>query len=270
MRIKTIKTDKVISNGESLSTILDKYLTTFKEHSILAITSKIVSICEGRVIKIGDADKKQLISQEAELLLPEESKYNITLTIKNNLLIPTAGIDESNGNGFYVLWPSDPQNTANKVRDYLRNRFSLKQVGVIITDSKTTPLRWGTTGVAIAHTGFSALNNYIGKPDIFGRALKVTKANIMDALAVTAVLIMGEGDEQTPLAVIKNIPLVQFQDRNPTEEELDELKISLDDDLYAPLLKAVKWKKGGNFLKPKSFVLVDPEGVEPSTFSMPY
>ncbi len=81
---------------------------------------------------------------------------------------------------------------------------------------------------------------------------------------------MGEGNEQTPLAVIKNIPFVQFQDRNPTEEELDELKISLDDDLYAPLLKAVKWKKGGNFLKPKSFVLVDPEGVEPSTFSMPY
>lgn len=246
MKIKVIKTDKIISNGESLYTILDRYLTALKEHSILAITSKIVSICEGRVIKIEDADKKQLISQEAELLLPqEESKYNITLTIKNNLLIPTAGIDESNGNGYYVLWPSAPQKTANNVRDYLCNRFSLKQVGVIITDSKTTPLRWGTTGVAIVHSGFSALNNYIGKPDIFGRELKVTKANIMDALAVVAVLIMGEGNEQTPLAVIENIPFVQFQDRNPTEEELDELKISLADDLYAPLLKAVKWRKGG-------------------------
>lgn len=250
MKIKVIKTDKIIPNGESLYAILDRYLTTLKEHSILAITSKIVSICEGRVIKTEDADKKQLIRQEAELLLPQEgSKYNITLTIKNNLLIPTAGIDESNGSGYYVLWPSAPQKTTNNVRDYLCNRFSLKQVGVIITDSKTTPLRWGTTGVAVVHSGFSALNNYIGKPDIFGRELKVTKANIMDALAVAAVLVMGEGNEQTPLAVIEDIPFVQFQDRNPTEEELNELKISLDDDLYAPLLKAVKWRKGGNFEK---------------------
>lgn len=250
MKIKVIKTNKIIPNSESLYAILDRYLTTFKEHSVFAITSKIVSICEGRVIKIEDADKKQLINREAELLLPpEENKYNITLTIKNNLLIPTAGIDESNGNGYYVLWPFTPQNTANNVRDYLCNRFSLNQVGVIITDSKTTPLRWGTTGVAVVHSGFLALNNYIGKSDIFGRELRVTKANIMDALAVTAVLIMGEGSEQTPLAVIEDIPFVQFQDRNPTEEELNELKISLDDDLYAPLLKAVKWRKGGSFEK---------------------
>ena len=55
---------------------------------------------------------------------------------------------------------------------------------------------------------------------------------------------MGEGSEQTPLAVISDIPFVHFQDRNPTEEELAELKISIEDDVYAPLLKAANWKKG--------------------------
>jgi F420-0:gamma-glutamyl ligase len=48
---------------------------------------------------------------------------------------------------------------ANEVRAYLGERFSCRQVGVVIIDSKTTPLRWGVTGVAIAHSGFLALND---------------------------------------------------------------------------------------------------------------
>ena len=30
-----------------------------------------------------------------------------------------AGIDESNGDGNYVLWPKDLQNSANTIRDIL-------------------------------------------------------------------------------------------------------------------------------------------------------
>ena len=246
MKITAIKTDKITpTRRQDLYSVLDKHLGVFREKSILAIASKIVSICEGRTMKIGDRAKEELIKEEAEYFLPSRrSKYNITLTIKNNILIPTAGIDESNGNGYYILWPTNPQKTANEIREYLCRRFSLKEVGVIVTDSKTSPLRWGTTGIAIAHSGFSALNNYIGKPDIFGRKLKVTKANIMDGLAAAAVAVMGEGNEQTPLATIENIPFVQFKRRNPTERELLELKISLKDDLYALLLQSVKWRKG--------------------------
>ena len=244
MKVSAIKTEKIIPNNKDLFSILDRYVKVFPEKSILAITSKIVSICEGRVVKTEDADKKELIRKEAEYFYHfEKSKYDLTLTIKNSLLIPNAGIDESNGNGHYILWPSNPQKTANSAREYLINRFSLKKVGVIITDSKTTPLRIGTTGVCIAHSGFLALKNYIGQPDIFSRKLEMTKANIMDALAATAVALMGEGNERLPLVVIEDIPFVKFQERNPSKAELDELKISINDDLYAPLLKGVKWEK---------------------------
>lgn len=244
MKISAIRTEKIVPNGKVLFSVLDRHIKHFQEKSILAITSKIVSICEGRIAKIGDVDKKKLIKQEAEYFLPlEEDKYDITLTIKNNILIPNAGIDESNGNGYYVLWPSNPQKTANDVRKYLLDRFSLKNIGVIVTDSKTDPLRMGTTGICIAHSGFLALNNYIGQPDIFGWKLKVTKANIIDALAAAAVAVMGEGSEQTPLAIIEDIPFVKFQRRNPSKTELQGLKIDLEDDLYAPLLKGVKWEK---------------------------
>lgn len=245
MIISTIKTEKITPGKQDLLSILDEYVKSIKEKSVLAVTSKIVSICEGRVVKIGEIDKEKLIEKEADYFLSErERNYGITLTIKNNLLIPSAGIDESNGAGYYILWPSNPQKTANRVRQYLCQRFSLKRVGVIITDSKTSPMRWGVTGVALAHSGFSALKDYIGKPDIFNRKLKFTKANIADGVAAAAVLAMGEGNEQTPLALITDAPFVEFQSRNPTQKEISDLQISLKEDLYASLLKGVKWLKG--------------------------
>jgi dihydrofolate synthase / folylpolyglutamate synthase len=144
------------------------------------------------------------------------------------------------------LWPKDPQKTTNEVRQYLRKKFGLEKVGIVITDSKTNPLRWGVTGVSIAHSGFAPMNDYIGTGDIFGKKLKYTKTNIMDALGGVAVLTMGEGKEQTPLAIVEDIPFVNFQQRNPTQKELKEVRIGmLKDDLYRELLQSVQWQKGG-------------------------
>src|SRR3989304_9072914 len=207
MQVRTIKTEKIIPRSIGLFELLDKYINEVSEESILAIASKVVSICEGRVAPVEGSDKDELVKKEADFYLPkEENDYNIYLTIKNNILVPTAGIDESNGGGYYILWPKNPQKTGNQIREYLTKRFNVKWVGVIITDSKTTPLRWGTTGVAIAHSGFLALRDYIGTPDIFGKDFLMTKAAIADSLAVSAVLALGEGNEQTPLAVISDIP----------------------------------------------------------------
>ncbi len=245
MHITSIKTNKVIRGQDVLVDILDRYLKTCPENSVLAVTSKIVAICEGRVVSVTDTDKDELIKQESDYYLPRTaSKYDTMLTINRNILIPAAGIDESNGNGYYILWPADPQKSANTVREYLKKRFGLHQVGVIITDSKTTPLRWGTTGISLAHSGFAALNSYIQKPDIFGRNLKMTKANVTDALSAAAVLAMGEGNEQTPLALMEDLPFVKFQPRNPIQKELQELHIALEDDVYAPVLMGARWKKG--------------------------
>lgn len=245
MKVTSIRVKKITVSDNNLFRILDKYLPKIEEKSVVAITSKIVSICEGRVTKIDNQNKKSLIKKESSLFLSERnSRYGFILTIKNGLLIPSAGIDESNGNNYYVLWPSDPQKSVNQIREYLRKRFKLKSVGVIMTDSKTTPLRWGTTGVCLAYSGFYGLNNFIGKPDLFGREMKVTKVNVADGLAATAVLTMGESNEQTPLAIISDVPFIRFNHKNPSRKELTEFSIKIEDDLYAPLLTSVKWKKG--------------------------
>jgi putative folate metabolism gamma-glutamate ligase len=247
MIVTAYKTHKILPN-EDLFEILDKYLPKLQEKSVVAIASKIVGICEGRVVKIdekSDEQKDELVKQEAEYYLPREyNQYGFMLTINNNILVGNAGIDESNSNGNFSLWPKDPQKSANKIREYLVQKHKLENLGVTLTDSKLTPLRWGVTGCTVAHSGFKALNNYIGKPDIFGRLMIAEQSNVSDSLATAAVAVMGEGDEQQPLAVIKDVTFVNFQKRNPTQEELDALKIKLEDDIYASLLTAVDWKKG--------------------------
>ena len=70
--------------------------------------------------------------------------------------------------------------------------------------------------------------------------------NVVDRLAAAAVLIMGEGNEQTPLAVVTNLPFVEFTSSKQTKKELDSLHIELAEDVYAELIKSVKWKKGGS------------------------
>lgn len=245
MNVLPIKTEKVLAGEQTIFTFLDTALSDLPERSILAITSKVISLTEGSVVPMKTADKRALIEQEAALYIPpEKSKYDITLTVTRNTLIPTAGIDESNGNGNYVLWPREPEKTARDIHDYLKERFQRKELGVLITDSKTTPLHLGTTGIALAYAGFSALNNYIGEPDLFRRELKVTKANVADGLAAAAVLVMGEGNEQTPLALITDIPFVRFDNRAPTAEETKELRVPLELDIYAPLITSVRWEKG--------------------------
>ncbi len=243
MTIQAIKSEKVEPGRGDLSSLLNKYVPPLPERSVLAVTSKIVSICEGNVVKIGEVDKDQLIKKEAQRYLPRSSsKYNVCLTITKNALAASAGIDESNGNGYYVLWPQNPQQSANQVRSYLTKRFGLTHVGVILTDSKTTPLRWGVTGFALAHSGFEAIKDYIGTPDLFGRLFEYEKVNVADSLAASAVVVMGEGAEQTPLAVIEDVPYVTFQDRDPTPDELQTAQIDIEDDLYAPLLTSVRWR----------------------------
>ena len=251
MQITAYKTHKIHPN-ENLYEILDRYLPPLQEKSVVVIASKIVGICEGRVVKIhatNDEEKQQqkteIAMQEADYYLPRKfSQYGFMLTINNNVMVAAAGIDESNSNGYFSLWPKDLQKSVNGIREYLVRKHKCKHIGVILSDSKLTPLRWGVTGISIAYSGFALLNSYIGKPDIFGEPMKAEKSNIADSLATAAVAVMGEGAEQQPLAVVTDVPFVAFQERNPTQEELDELKVSIGDDVFSSLLNSVKWEKG--------------------------
>jgi len=241
MDIKPIKTRPFLPPKDSLSDLLEA-IPIMKEKSVIVITSKVISICQGRCISINSVkNKDELIKKEADFYLDREEVPNkwVMLTIKNNILIPTAGIDESNGNGYYILWPANPFGAARQIYDFLKKKFSLRELGIIISDSHTTPLRWGATGIAISSYGFNPLKDYRGSKDIFGREMKITQANVADSIASAATLVMGEGNEQTPLAIVEDTGFIEFQEMEAKE---DQLKIDRHEDIYGPLLNNVNWK----------------------------
>lgn len=225
-----------MDHPQELCTWIEPFLPKLEERSIVAVTSKVVSVCEGRTVPQHSISKTELIAKEADRVIPnpEASDDRILLTYKNHLLIPSAGVDESNGNGQYILYPQDPFQSAQKLWSYLREKRSLQSLGVMITDSHTTPLRWGVTGVALAWWGFEPVTSYIGKPDLFGHPLRVTKINVVDALAVSAVFTMGESSEKTPVAIITDAPHVNFTEK---PQSVEEICVDPQDDLYRPLLK---------------------------------
>ena len=240
MKITPIKTRRVVAQ-DSLQEILQEALPTLQERSIVAISSKIVSLCEGSVAD-AQVSKAELIKKEAEAYLFCE-KSGIYLTKKEGILIPSAGIDESNTDQAFVLYPKNLLRSCNQIGEWLKKVFGVKELGVIITDSHTTPMRRGVLGIGLCWYGFSPLHNYVGSPDCFGRPLQMTQSNLVDALAVAAVVCMGEGNEQTPLAVIEQAPKVVYHQHPTSQEEYFSLRIDETEDLYGPLLQAVLWNQ---------------------------
>jgi F420-0:gamma-glutamyl ligase len=77
-------------------------------------------------------------------------------------------------------------------------------IGLILTDSWLMPGRLGTTGVALATAGFYPIQDERGKADLFGNPMLVTRRGIADTIVAAAELVMGERDEATPVAIVRN------------------------------------------------------------------
>src|SRR5260221_5083901 len=245
MLVTAYKTKKILA-GDNLFTILSESLPKdLPEKSIVAISSKIIALCEGRVADRSEKTRDELAEQEADFYLPRENNpFDVMITIKDSTFVASAGIDQSNANDHYVLWPKDVQKSANEIREFLHKTYNVKEIGVIITDSILAPLRWGVRGIALSHSGFLAIRSYVGKPDLFGRSLKVETVNDADGLAAASVQVMGEGSEQTPLASITDVAHVVFVNKDPTDKESLPTMIDMHHEVFTPILTSVDWKKG--------------------------
>lgn len=241
MKFTPIKTRPLLPPKDDLYAVLDESLPLLKNGDVLFITSKVLAIHQGRCVKIGrGASKDELIAKEAERLIPRRKvpRALVVLTLKHYTLIPSAGIDESNGKGYYVLWPLRIQGELKRLRRYLMRKYRLARLAVVLTDSHTIPLRYGVVGISVGFVGMEPLINYRGRPDIFGRKLKFTKSNVVDTLAATAVLLMGEGNERQPLCLLRGASFTKFTNRDAYRS----LVIPPEKDIYKPLLDAFEKK----------------------------
>lgn len=193
-------------------------------------SSKIVALAERRTVVIKDSKtKEEAIRAESSFAL--KTKY-VWLTIKDGMILPSAGIDESNANGRLILLPKDSFKSASLIRNKLQKYYRVKNLGIILTDSRTMPLRSGVVGIALGYAGFKGFRDYRGKPDIYGRKLKFSSTDVADSLATVAVFLMGEGDEKQPLALIQDVP-VEFCER----VNRNELHIDIENDMFKPFFQ---------------------------------
>src|SRR3989304_5924976 len=233
MEFIPVKTRKMLPPKDDLNQLLDLSLKKLKEKDIVVVTSKIVAIGQGRTVKAKSmAQKIKLIKQEAEGYLPGQPHG---LTLKDLTLVAYAGIDRSNADNHYVLWPKNPHQEAKKIWTHLKHRHGLKNLGVIIVDSFCLPLRWGHYGISIGFWGFRPNKSYDGTKDIFGHKIILGNSNYVDALSAISGVLMGEGNEQTPLLVIRGAKFIKFTNK----DTLPEIAIpgSGRPDFYSPLLK---------------------------------
>ncbi|MCB1547930.1 MAG: coenzyme F420-0:L-glutamate ligase [Hyphomicrobiaceae bacterium] len=192
---------------------------------VLVVAQKIVSKAEGRYRRLADVVPSERARELAavtgkdarlvELVLGESTdvlraKTNVMIVAHRlGLVMANAGIDQSNleadDDGRRVLLlPEDPDASAARLSEALSRRFG-QALAVVISDSVGRAWRRGTVGLAIGAAGLPALIDQRGEPDLVGRTLMVTETAFADAVAAAAVLVMGEGREGTPAALVSGL-----------------------------------------------------------------
>ena len=205
-----------------------------KNGDVIVISSKFVSISQGRVLEIDNTkicEKAKEISKEfnsseefMEIVFRESDKIlggvaGFVMSSTDGILAPNAGIDKSNSKGTkIILYPNEPYKFAEELKRKIFLEFNL-HVGVIIVDSRLMPARIGTTGVTIACAGLEPTEDLRGEKDLDGNPLKVTFQATADNFASIANHKMGEGDDLHPIAIVRDSGC-KLTDRKIIPEEM--------------------------------------------------
>jgi coenzyme F420-0:L-glutamate ligase/coenzyme F420-1:gamma-L-glutamate ligase len=222
----------LVSMGDDLIKIILDGLTRagleLRSGDVLAITQKIISKSEGRLVNLREVmpskEAKALAQQTdkdprlVELILRESNQVLRTrpglIIVEHRLgfICANAGIDASNvgpklsaSDSFVLLLPEDPDATARGIAEALM-RVTNSKVGVLIIDSHGRAWREGAVGVTIGAAGLTTVLDLRGKPDLFGRRLQTTREGFSDELASAASILMGQAAEGRPIIHIRGLP----------------------------------------------------------------
>jgi len=233
MQLFGIQTRLVKPKDDLVGMILEaltRQRLTIDDGDVLVFASKVVSVAQGRLTRLDTikpsekakrlAEKYELDPRFAEVVLSEADEVyggvsGALLTLKDGVLIANAGVDRKNApTGFVVLWPENPHVSAEEMRAEILERAD-RRIGVLIVDSRVTPLRMGTTGVAIGIAGFSPIRDCRAKRDLYGNEVLITRHALADDLAGAAHLVMGETEARMPAVLAKQVPVSLAEEADP-------------------------------------------------------
>ena len=217
--------------------------TSIESGDVIAVTQKIVSKAEGRVVSIDSVEPSPLAlaiteghrrdPRHTELILRESRRIVrmdrgvIISETHHGFNCANAGIDASNipGDGTVALLPVDPDASARGIRQAIRERAGV-DVAVIISDTFGRPWRSAAVNVAIGVAGFNPLLSYVGQEDSHGNMMYTTVIAVADELAATAELVTGKV-LGVPVAIIRGYSYTPME-----EASHDALIRDPDKDLF--------------------------------------
>ena len=192
--------------GDDLVAIIgDAVAGDLVDGDILAITSKIVSKAEGRLLVAEDREEA-ITAETVRVVASRVHPGGVTRIVENRLgiVLAAAGVDSSNTpDGHVLLLPEDPDASARALCAALRERFGVR-VGVVVSDTLGRPWRQGQTDVAIGAAGIRVLDDLRGTNDANGRRLDVTVAATADEIAAAADLVKGKAGG-LPVAIVRGL-----------------------------------------------------------------
>ncbi len=201
-----------------------------REKDVLVVGQKAVSKAEGRLVNLGSVHPSeralviarktgrkpefvQIVLNDSRRVLRAD-KTALIVTTKHGWTCLNAGVDKSNvkGDQNYALLPTNPDASARKIRNGIR-RLTGRHIAVIVTDTHSRPFRLGQVEETIGIAGLKPHADYRGQRDLFGYQLRFKNVAIADELAGAAELVMGQGREAIPAAIVRGLERVRFQDK---------------------------------------------------------
>jgi len=212
---------------------------------VIVISHKILSKSEGRIVELAkvkpsarairlarrtskDARLVQLILNESRHIV-KVARGILLVEARQGIVCLNAGIDKSNveGREAYCLLPKNPTLSAKCIAKQIADRTG-KSVGVVVADTYSRPFRTGQSEFAIGLSGLDPFVDYRGSRDLFGNVLRFKRVSIADELASAAELVMGQGDEGVPVAIIKGANRIL----DPSNGASSSLTMRKDRDLF--------------------------------------
>jgi len=205
---------------------------------LVVISQKIVSKADGLLVDVATLRPSQRAKRLArmtkkdprvvELILRDSSKVlraasqACVVRRKDGLVCLNAGVDKSNvdGDTIYTRLPPNSDRSARRILDRLEE-LSGSKLAVIIADTYSRPLRVGQVEFAIGIAGMEPIVDYRGLEDMFGYSLRYKYVALADEAAAAAELVMGQGTERTPVAIIRGLDrMKRSMDRGPSRKLL--------------------------------------------------
>jgi len=191
--------------GDDVAALLAPKLTELgvRHGDIVAVTQKVVSKAEGRVVSDEGQGRMAWAEREARRIVARRGDLVIAET-RHGFVCANAGVDSSNvAPGFLTLLPEDPDGSAESIRKDLERSLGVS-VGVVVTDTFGRTWRRGLVNVAIGCAGLPAVLDLRGTTDHEGKALEATIVALADEVAAASGLVMGKASH-VPAAIVRGV-----------------------------------------------------------------